>query len=88
MEVEGSEVFPLITHPSVSISFHTHNGRTYRNRRCLPVARIAESPGHHDSFADETFERGSTDLLIGMRELLKREASMRIAPAMLNGTSS
>lgn len=54
----------------------------------VPVACIAGSPGHHDSFADATIEQDSTDLLTGMRELLRSKARMRTAPAMLNGTST
>lgn len=54
----------------------------------VPVACIAGSPVHHDSFADATFERGSTDLLAGMRELVRSKASMRTAPAMLDGAST
>jgi len=54
----------------------------------VPVACIAGSPGHHDSFADATFEQDSTDLLTGMRELVTRKARMRTAPAMLNGTAT
>jgi hypothetical protein len=51
----------------------------------VPVAFIAGAPGHRDSFADATFERDSTDLLSGMRELLRNKAKMRTVPAILNG---
>lgn len=54
----------------------------------VPVACIVDSPGHHDSFVDATFERDSADLLTGMRELLMSKARMRTVPAMLNGTAT
>jgi len=53
----------------------------------VPVVCIAGSPGHHDSFADATFEQNSSELLNGMRDLLRNKASMRTAGAALNGTS-
>lgn len=53
----------------------------------VPVACIAASPGHHDSFADATFEQNSTDLLTCMRDLLTSKAKTRAASARLNGTS-
>jgi hypothetical protein len=54
----------------------------------VPVVSIAGSPGHRDSFADATFEQDSTDLLTGMRELLRNREGMRTAPAKLNSTSA
>lgn len=54
----------------------------------VPVASIAASPGHHDSFVDATFEPDSPDLLIGMRELLSNRDKTRTAPAKLNSTSA
>ena len=53
-----------------------------------PVACIADSPGRHDSFADATFERDSTDLLNGMRELLRSGPGARTSPPMPNRTLS
>jgi hypothetical protein len=54
----------------------------------VPAACVPGSPGHLDSIANAAFERDSTDLLAGMRELLRSKASMRTAQAMLNPTSS
>ncbi len=54
----------------------------------VPVACIADSPGHNDSFADATFEGDSAELLTGMHELLTGRARSRTAPSMLNGTST
>jgi hypothetical protein len=54
----------------------------------VPVACIAGSSGHHNSFADATFEQETGGLLTGMSELLKSKARMRAAPAMLRGTTT
>jgi hypothetical protein len=54
----------------------------------VPVACIASSWGHHDSFADATFEQDSTDLLTGMWELLRSKARIRTGLAILDGTST
>ncbi len=43
----------------------------------VPVACIAGSPSHHNSFADATFEQGTSELLTGMGELLKSKAILR-----------
>jgi len=45
----------------------------------VPIACIAGSPGCHDSFADGIFKPDSTDLLAGMRQLLR--ANLHISHA-------
>jgi hypothetical protein len=54
----------------------------------VPVACIAGSSGHHDSFADATFEQKTSELLTGMGELLKDKARMPAVPAILYGTAT
>ena len=54
----------------------------------VPVVCIAGSSGHHDSFADATFEQDSNELLTGIGELLKNKAKERAVPAILYGTAT
>lgn len=57
-------------------------------RHEIPVASIADAPGHHDAFADATFEPDSTELLLGMGELLKGKARIPAARAIQSRTAS
>lgn len=45
----------------------------------VPLACIAVSSGHHDSFADATFEQDSSELLSSIDALLKRKSRMPAA---------
>jgi DNA-binding response OmpR family regulator len=54
----------------------------------VPVICIADSSGHHDSFADATFEHGSNKLLSGIGDILKSKTNMGTAPVMRYGTAN
>jgi DNA-binding NtrC family response regulator len=49
----------------------------------VPVACIAGSSGHHDAFADATFEQNSCQLPDRLRDLLKSKTRTRPMPAIL-----
>lgn len=54
----------------------------------VPVACIAAASGHHDSFADATFEQDSSELLTDMGALLKSKARVWAASTTPYGTAT